>query len=199
MTEIRAIGERTNNAELMVDCHQLGYLPDNVLDLTYGTGRFWKLYRPPFLTTNDLFCKADSHDDFRATGYCAHQFAAVVFDPPYKLNGTATGVGPSALDEGYGVGVSAGYSSVAAKMDLILDGVTEAARLSSRYVLVKCQDQVVSGNVVWQTHDVARHAGSVDLRLVDMLHVQGYRAQPEGRRQLHARRDYSTLLVFEVR
>lgn len=34
-------------------------------------------------------------------------------------------------------------------------------------------------------------------KLVDELHVRGYRQQPPGRSQKHARRDYSTLLVFK--
>jgi hypothetical protein len=69
--------------------------------------------------------------------------------------------------------------------------------VADRFLLVKCQDQVVSGAKVWQTRLVAdfveRHLGFV---LDDMLHVQGYRPQPQGRRQIHSRGDYSTLLIF---
>jgi hypothetical protein len=248
MSEIRAIGTRTDNAQLMADCAELGYLPESVLDATYGTGRFWRDYHPGQLWRNDLDPEspAELHFDFRKLPFIDGKFAAVVFDPPYKLNGTSTGRGPSAADDGYGVGGE--YSSVAAKMDLIYDGALECARVSSRYLLVKCQDQVVSGNVVWQTSDITRclewkfdpEKGlpvRTEWRLVDMLHVQGYRKQPESRkcptcggtgelwprpedrdgraendepracpdcengripaRQIHARRDYSTLLVFE--
>ena len=42
------------------------------------------------------------------------------------------------------------------------------------------------------------HARALGLELVDVLHVQGYRKQPPGRRQIHARRDYSTALVFRT-
>lgn len=197
MSEIRAIGDRNNNAQLMADCAALGYLPEPVLDATYELGRFWKDYRPTNLTTNDLDTAivADHHHDFRAFPFDANQFATVVLDPPYKLNGTSTGNGPSAADARYGVGA---YMPVAERHQMICDGIREAIRVASRYVLIKCMDQVNAGTVQWQTRlftDTAEHAGA---QLVDMLHVQGYRKQPEGRRQLHARRDYSTLLVCEV-
>lgn len=197
-SEVRAIGERYTNAELMADCAALGYLNGHVYDATFGLGRFWTKFRPASLVTNDLdgSCASDFHYDFRNTQFTDDTWDTVVFDPPYKLNGTSTGVGPSALDQDYGVGGK--YTSVVDKMAWIVDGAVECARISSRYLLVKCQDQVVSGNVVWQTHVIANLVEEMtDHKLVDMLHVQGYRKQPGGRRQLHARRDYSTLLVFE--
>lgn len=198
MAEVRAIGERYNNAELMSDCALLGYFPGRVLDATFGTGRFWKTYRPFNLTTNDLYggITTDYTYDFRHfTGFRDDAFDSVVFDAPYKLNGTSTGLGPSSSDDGYGVGGR--YSSVTAKMNLIHAGAYECGRVASQFLLVKCQDQVVSGNVVWQTRLIAdRLECCSTFKLVDMLHVQGYRKQPEGRRQIHARRDYSTLLVF---
>ena len=65
-------------------------------------------------------------------------------------------------------------------------------------LLVKCQDQVCSGQVRWQTREFLAHAESLGCRLVDMLHLQSYREQPPGRKQLHARRNYSTMLILEV-
>lgn len=197
MTEIRAIGDRVNNAQLMRDCAQLGYLDGTVLDATYEWGRFWKLYRPATLTTNDLNpeCDTDVHADFRCLPFTDRSFGTAVLDPPYKLNGTSTGKGPSAADERYGVGGK--YKSVQAKHRLIKDGIEECARVTDRYLLVKCMDQVVSGTKHWQTHIFARTAERHGFNLTDMLHVQGYRIQPEGRRQVHAYGDYSTLLVFE--
>lgn len=201
MTEIRAIGDRTNNAQLMRDCRDLGYLDGKVFDATYGKGRFWNLWAPPQLTTNDAYVPGcDYSFNFKHIGLPTSSFDTVVFDPPYKLNGTSTGLGPSAADDDYGVGGQ--YVTVADKMGLIVDGAAECSRIASRYLLVKCQDQVVSGRVVWQTMSISSYLmfgrPELGVSLVDMLHVQGYRKQPEGRRQLHARRDYSTLLVFEV-
>lgn len=201
MSEIMAIGERRNNAELMADCAALGYLDGEVLDLTYGKGRFWTRHKPNLLYTNDLDpdTNADHHEDFTNTPWRSDRFDTVVFDPPYKLNGTG---GSHASDQGYGV--AGPYKSPEDKMILIYKGCREGLRLARRFLLVKCQDQVVSGAVRWQTHEVTQAVHEMNLNgkyanLVDKLHVQGYRAQPPGRRQVHARRDYSTLLVFEVK
>jgi hypothetical protein len=196
VTEVRAIGARTANAELMVDCAALGYLNGRVLDVTYGLGRFWRDFQPEHLATNDLDPNvwAGNHFDFRSLPFSTGDYDTVVLDPPYKLNGTSTNRGPATSDESYGVQC---YMPVAERHQMIRDGITECARVAKRYLLVKCMDQVVSGAVHWQTRIFADHAETVGCQLVDMLHVQGYRKQPEGRRQLHARRDYSTLLVFE--
>lgn len=198
MDEIRVFGDRTNNAQLMADCARLGYLDGEVLDLTYGRGRFWNDYKPNILYTNDLDEETSAmyHVDFTATGWGDDRFDTVVFDPPYKLNGTG-GSHPS--DHGYGVANSTSWED---RMYLMWRGSSEALRLARQFVLIKCQDQVVSGKKVWQTIEMADHMRARSLfkpnRLRDMLHVQGYRPQPPGRSQLHARQDYSTLLVFEV-
>lgn len=196
-TAIRAIGARRNNAELVVDLAQLGYLNGRVLDATFGLGRFWNLHRPEQLVTVDIdpTRDADIVADFRHLPFPSNAFGAVVLDPPYKLNGTSTGKGPSASDVDYGVTV---YQPPKERHQMICDGITECTRVASQYLIVKCQDQVVSGRVHWQTRIFADHAESIGLGLVDMLHVTSYRAQPPGRRQIHARRDYSTALVFEV-
>jgi hypothetical protein len=201
MSAVRAIGERTNNADLIADCHALGYLNDDdyTLDPTYGLGRFWTKWKPTWLVGSDLDpAKSMSGEsvDFTDLPIDDKTFDAVVFDPPYKLNGTSTGKGPAASDEGYGVGGS--YTTVADRHQLMLDGINEAVRVLKvgGRLLVKCQDQVCSGRVQWQTDMVTAYAIECGCVKVDALHVQSYRAQPEGRRQLHARRDYSTLLIF---
>jgi hypothetical protein len=194
---VRVIGTRRNNAELMADCHRLGYLPEAVLDVTYERGRFWKQHRPAELVACDIDPDCGVIvADFTALPFPDSSFATVVLDPPYKLNGTSTGRGPSAADARYGVGGS--YRSVAVKHRLIQDGIIECARVTSRFLLVKCEDQVCNGVKHWQARIFANTAERVGLRLRDMLHVAGYRKQPEGRNQEHAHSDYSTLLVFEV-
>ena len=64
--------------------------------------------------------------------------------------------------------------------------------------MAKCMDQVCSGRVHWQTHMMAAHAEALGCRLVDSILVLGEREQPSGRRQVHVRRNYSTLLVLEL-
>ena len=196
MSEILAIGDRRNNAEAIRDAHELGYITGDVLDATYGLGRFWKLYRPETLVTNDLDESTDAtwHLDFTSFPHnWAGIFNTVVFDPPYKLNGTG-GSHPS--DDGYGVA-----NSGKDRMGLVFGGFNECERVLDfgGHLLVKCQDQVVSGKKVWQTYELMRLGEYLHLTCVDQLHVRSYRPQPKGRRQLHARQDYSTLLVFRKR
>lgn len=196
--EVMAIGARTNNYDLIANCHQLGYITEPVLDMTYGLGVFWRRYRPEQLTTvdSDPRRKADHVCDFRALPFDDGAFGTVVFDPPYKLNGTSRPRGPAVADDRYGV--AGDYLPTAERHGLIRDGIIEGARVLRRrgYLLVKCQDQVSSGRVHWQTRMFSDHAERHGCRLVDMLHVLGYRQQPPGRVQEHARRDYSTLLVL---
>lgn len=201
VTVVRSIGDRRTNAQAIADCATLGYLraDQRIADVSYGLGRFWTQWRPDEgnLWASDLNPERSPGlpVDFRATGYAPDSFDAVVFDPPYKLSGTNSGEGPAASNIDYGIDE---YMSVANRMKLIYDGLTECARIvaPSGHVLVKCQDQVCSGRVHWQTIDIAIEAAMLWLELVDQLHVLSYRAQPAGRRQMHARRDYSTLLIF---
>ena len=194
---VRAIGDRKSNAALIADCHRLGYLKadDLVADVTYGLGRFWTYWAPDALLASDLDplkSPCGLSVDFTDLPFETDELDAVVFDPPYKFSGTSQ----VASDAGYGIGA---YLSPDDRMELIFAGVAEAARVArpGGKVFVKCQDQVVSGRVVWQTLEIAEFAGFQSLDLIDMLHVSSYRPQPAGRRQLHARRDYSTLMVFE--
>ena len=195
-TVVKAFGDRTDNATLIADCAQLGYLnkDDMVADVTYGLGRFWKVWEPDILLASDLDpikSPCGLSIDFTDLPFETDELDAVVFDPPYKFSGTSR----VTSDAGYGIG---DYMSTDARMGLIFAGVAEAARVTrpGGKVFVKCQDQVVSGKVVFQTLEIAEYAAFHRLDLIDMLHVQSYRPQPAGRRQVHARRDYSTLLVF---
>lgn len=199
---VMAISEAKNNAELIVECVDLGYLHADwhTLDPTYGLGRFWSKWQPTNFRRHDLDPQRapDGPMDFRLlfNHYDAATFHAVVFDPPYKLNGTG-GSHPS--DEAYGVATQG--IPWQARMLLCTDGIYQCARVlkPGGYLLVKCQDQVCSGKVRWQTLEFAHYARSLSIypcELVDMLHLASYRPQPQGRRQVHARRNYSTMLVL---
>jgi hypothetical protein len=54
VSDIQAIGGWRDNAEMIADVARLGYLPEPVLDMTHNAGRFWRVYRPTLLVTNDL-------------------------------------------------------------------------------------------------------------------------------------------------
>ena len=186
------------NAHLIEDVAALGYLRKEwkVLDPTYGEGVFWKRWRPL-----DLFCcdldPAKSPDypsgcDFRNLPFPEGSFEAVVLDPPYKLNGTSHEAG----DARYGVHVKASWQD---RHRLVRDGITDCARVlkPGGYLLLKCQDQVCSGAIRWQTDEFTDHAFGESLRKVDRFDVLGTsRPQPAGRKQVHAHGRPSTLLVF---
>lgn len=197
MTVLAYDTERRTNAELILDCVELDYIrtTDRILDPTYGLGNWWKLWRPweGRVHRHDLDPEKapDGVMDFTALAYPDAVFDVVAYDPPYALRGTAT----PHFDSKYGVSE---YLSVADRLELMLGGLREGIRVCKPdgYVLAKCQDMVVSGKVVWQRQILANEAAKHDCRLVDELHVASYRPQPPGRRQVHAARNFSTLMVF---
>lgn len=182
------------NAHMMVDCVRLGYLRKEwrTLDPTYGLGNFWTLWQPEVLHKSDKYTATMgvNDDDFRNLKWTDASFDAVVFDPPYKLNGT-----PSKSDKTYGVQVPTRWQD---RLLLMAQGLSECARVlkPKGFLLVKCMDQVVSGKVVWQTDLMTARARVCGLDKVDRLDfLTDPRPQPHTR-QIHARRNYSTLLVF---
>lgn len=201
MSEIRAFDpSRVDNDRLMADCLALGYLLDPVLDATYGEGKWWTLHRPPSLVANDLDpAKGDVHHDFRDLPYDPESFGTVALDPPYKLTGTATRDGHhGALNDSFGVRGRYADHTPDVVRGWYFDGIAEAARILRRrgHALVKCQDQISSGRYWEQTRWVSEAADKAGLTLVDKLFVLSGRAQPSGRRQVHARNGYSTLVVL---
>jgi hypothetical protein len=195
---VLAAGAWRNNAELILDVRELGYLSDDqaILDPTWGLGRFWTLWHPSGLVASDLDPEKSPTGepvDFTNLPHADETFDAVVLDPPYKLNGTG-GSHPS--DAGYGVATSG--VSWQARHALIRLGMSESTRVlkPAGVLLLKCQDQVCSGAVRWQTDEFTAHAEAIGIRKVDRFDLATYRPQPAGRRQVHARRNYSTLLVF---
>ena len=121
----------------------------------------------------------------------------MVLDPPYKLNGTPTGSSHEkrGFDYRYGTDKPAPWQD---RYRLITEGLMECSQVARRYVLLKCMDQVVSGKKRWQTIDFTVTARECcGLELVDRFDLLVTpRPQPEGRRQVHAQSNYSTLLVF---
>lgn len=188
---IRAAFAWPTNGHLIADVAQLYIAAEAVvLDPTYGRGAWWTRFRPANLIAHDLHtvdgvdCRALPEDDCTVD--------VVAFDPPYKLNGTPT----PEVDGRYGVHVVATWQE---RHRLIRDGITEAVRVlrPDGVLLVKCQDQVCSGQVRWQTDEVSEHARTLALVKVDRFDMVGTsRPQPGGRAQVHAHGRPSTLSVF---
>lgn len=192
---VLASGDWKTNAELIVDVAELGYLRNEwrTWDATYGVGAFWTLWKPTTLIGTDLDPAKGGgvSTDFTKSGWASRSFDCVVFDPPYRLNGTPD----RRYDEDFGITQPASWRE---RLQLMREGVIECARvLGDGFLLVKCQDQVNGGKKRWQTDYVTEWAASCDLGKVDRLDMLSYRPQPAGRSQKHARTNYSTLLVFK--
>lgn len=178
MKEVLAVHAWPSNAELIRDAARLGYLDGHVLDATYGEGVFWKVWLPQKLTTNDLHKTNPSGHHFDARAFpaeWAQAFDAVVFDPPYKLNGTpATGE----QDARYGTAERVNREG---RLDLIARGAAGCFEATRRFLLVKVQDQVEGGKMRWQTDivwDAVRPLGAEKIDRFDM--VTKHRPQPQG-------------------
>lgn len=196
---ILAYGSWNDNAELIADVARLGYLDGRVLDCTWGYGTFWKNHRPSHLTGCDLDAAKSPIGfsvDFTAMPFRSRSFDSVVFDPPYKLNGTPD----DTVDERYGVHEVRTWQQ---RMALMRAGLVECLRVGDQYVLMKCQDQVSSARVRWQTFEFQTLALANGWGLKDEFAFPTYRPQPSAnpdgspRRQVHARRNVSSLLVFK--
>lgn len=187
---------QTTNGERVADLARLGYLPEPVLDPTYGYGSMWTRHKPADLVYGDL--NPDKTGfwgvlDFTNLPFEADSFPSVLYDPPYRFAGTPTDTDEGGHDDLYGTQV---YRTKAEQLALILDGATECARVADRFLIVKCQDQVVANRTFFQTTAVEQTLTALGWELKDRLHLISYRPQPAGRRQVNARNNFSTFLVF---
>jgi len=181
-----------SNADLIADVAALGWLNGRVLDLTHGEGVFWRRWQPDHLTTNDLHKPADHNHDARhpLPPDWVGAYDAVVFDPPYKLNGTPTD------DDRYGVDRKATMDE---RIDLITVGSARAAEAvaGGGWLHIKVQSQISGGRYRDQVGHVAGlfSDGAFRLRAV-WYFVSRPRPQPAGRRQVNPRNNVSQLLSF---
>lgn len=186
MTHVRAAHDWPTNAAMIEEISRLrvetdnglrGYFDGDGVDVTYGRGGFWKKFTPRSLVQHDLFVDGV---DFRELPHADCSFDYVVFDPPYKLNGTPA-LGDT--DNRYGVDVAA---TKEARLACIGDGLRECLRITryGGHVLVKLQDQVVGGKVVWMTDDATRVAERRGFRKRDSIaFLGGGMKQPERTRR----------------
>lgn len=186
-----------SNAELIADCAALGYLHADwlTLDPTYGRGVWWKKWQPENLVGHDI---ALDGVDFRDLPYGDNTFDAVAFDPPYVSVGGRKTTGIAEMHDRFGL--TDAPTTPAGVQELINAGLDECVRVlkPKGYLLVKCQDYVSSGKLWLGTHWTLSTALEAGLTCVDRFEHHGPpRPQPPGRRQVHARRNLSTLFVFQ--
>lgn len=194
MKEIPAIASWPTNGHLIADVATLHLASTKLIfDATYGRGTWWTEYSPKTLITNDLDPSLGTkhHYDFRDFPFPDSVFDCVAYDPPYKLSGTNV---LDSFDSRYGL-VDLDWK---ARMELVIEGAVECGRVARNTLLVKCQDQVCSGQMRWQTIEITNALAQYSWRLADRFDMLGgSMPQPQGRRQVHARGRGSTLLVFK--
>jgi hypothetical protein len=175
-SDVLAIGTYRNNADLIArGVAPMGYLDGRGIDLTLGEhGGFWTAFRPTDLTTNDRYRPADFNEDFCSTHWESGAFRWATFDPPYALRGTPSN---PEMDRRFGVEVPRTRAEIE---QLLYDGIDEAARITTDFVLVKCQPQVNGGLVRWQPVDIMLKAESLGMITETMYFLTGYRKQPAG-------------------
>jgi len=191
---VPAVHPWRTNADLLFAAYRLGYVSGHVLDTTPGLAGLWwsKIPTDPFGQVSEI--QLSTHD-FRRLPYGGRTFDTVAFDPPYKLNGNPRSM--NALSHRYGVDVPTSWQD---RHVLMSQGLVESIRVAvvGGHILVKCQDQVSSGAIRWQTDLMTNIAEAYNAMKVDRFDMTGHHIpQPmEGRKQRHAHGRPSTLLVF---
>lgn len=168
--------------------------PAKILDMTYGTGVFWRAVDPRGYTIifNDIEPKR-GHTSFDLAALpveWASSFDCCILDPPYKLTGTKY-VGDQYKNR------SRGRTYV---WDLYRDGIKEAARvlLPGGVLIVKCMDQVALHKQNWLHIFVYEQAQKLGLTGVDLFILvrKSIRPQPHNT-QKHAWKNHSFAWVFQ--
>lgn len=189
------------NAELIRAVRDLHFPQHdlNVLDATYGNGIWWKQLDPVawgWTTTAN-----QNTWDFRDLPLAARFFDVVFFDPPYVAKGGRATSGIREMDDRYG---QFDCPATPQELQTLIDqGLSEMRRVVKKngLILVKCQNYVSSGRL-WTGAMRTYNTACIELGMecVDIFqHVSGAGPQPGGRRQVHARNNYSTLYVFRKR
>lgn len=200
------VGRR--NDGLIAEAAKLWIEPtDEVLDLTYGRGRFWTKYRPELFVTSDKYAPADMALDYlRLPTQLVEWCDVVVFDPPYITTGTKTKTTVPEMYARYGLANAGAPDRLEDLREILTVGIAGAARAlrPGGRLLVKCCDFVESGRRHWMHHYVVETARRAGLIQVDeFVHHSGTGPQPKfnrngtPRRQVHSRRAHSFLCVFK--
>lgn len=183
-----------SNADLIAAVAPL-YLTGSVLDVTYGRGAWWRRFHPPGLVGHDL---AVDGVDFRALPYDDRSFDTVCFDPPYVPrhgNADATKNNDQEFRRRYGLVEPRTEYQL---RELINAGLAEAARVTRRWLLVKCNDYCSSRQFHLGHVRVLTEAERLGLVCHDLIvHASG--TGPGGGRVLtptRARRAHSYLVVL---
>jgi hypothetical protein len=160
------------------------------LDMTYGSGRFWR--DPPLVAVTrvdiDPDRAPDGAADFTALPYPDASFDVAVFDPPYH---TDMGRGKASIMGGrFGT-----FSNVAVLKVAVLRGSREARRVSRLGALVKVQDHIHGRRLIMMSDWVRAELGA-PYDLVHGVKSNGKLLSPRWTRQLSAWRNHATYYAF---
>jgi hypothetical protein len=200
VTEILGAVNVHKNADLIAYIAPL-YLGGNlsVCDVTWGKGNWWKKFQPDNFVGHDKFTLDGA--DYTDLPESDDTYDVVCFDPPYVSKGGRATSGIVMFDTAYGL--EHAPKTPAALLKYNCTGLDECIRVTKPggLILMKSMNYVSSGRVVWATKSMVDYALADDaphrVELVDeFVHVGKIRMQPKGRRQVHARRNYSYLHIF---
>lgn len=189
---ILSVDRWPSNGHLIADVDRLGLIPSGpIFDATFGRGTFWTEARRLDVVSNDLRTPSTYSIDWtkpigRDAGLLG-SFDTVVFDPPYKLNGTPTD------DDRYGVDEKVSVKERKRRCRVGLYNLRPLLAPGGTF-LSKTQNQIANGRY----HDLVGEQVAIGRGLG--LHVEAMfhfliDARPQ-RSQVRARNNYSTLIVF---
>ena len=188
-----------DNASLIADVWSLyGFDDAIVLDPTWGRGLWWKKVTPKNLIRHDKY-KLDGVDFTQRLPEAPESIDIVAFDPPYVSVGGRKTTGLPEMHDRYGL-TDAAKSPYLLQCDINI-GISNCYRVlkPGGLLWVKCQDYISSGKFWPGTYNtqlfcLERHRSFEQIDRFEM--VGSPRSQPPNRRQVHARRNLSTLLIF---
>jgi tRNA G10 N-methylase Trm11 len=195
--ELVFTSEVGDNSDLIAHVAAMYLKPmDNVADVTYGKGVFWRKvditkYNMRF---SDLIT-GPNKDDFRKLPLPDATYDCVVLDPPYTHN-----PGHLIVNANYQNAETTKGMYHADIMRLYSEGMAEAWRILKvgGYLWVKCKDEIESSYQCWshiEIYDEARRIGFFGMDLFIMTQ----KAKPivQHRKQQHARKNHSYLWIFK--
>lgn len=211
------------NAELFAKVMRL-HVPrgSRVADVTYGRGVFWTgVESGAYQVTASDVALEDGHRfdgftyldgvDCRSLPHADRSFGAIVLDPPYMEgfyrtvpDQLAGGGSHESFRRAYssGAATDTGPKWHAAVVDMYMRAGAEAKRVLGPRgkLIVKCQDEV-SGNKQRLTHvEIITGYQALGLHCKDLFVLVRTNAPGMSRlvKQVHARKNHSYFLVFEV-
>jgi len=188
-------GDNGDLIKQVVSLH--GKPTDQIADLTYGKGVFWRKVDDDVrrrVTGSDIITVSNRPYDFRDTPYGDGDFDIAVLDPPYIHS-----PGNHLTDSRYQNAATTKGMLHHDIRQLYMDGMREAARIAKRQVWVKCKDQVQSGMQRWAHCEMLADALSIGLFARDLFILIPKSKTSRGRWdvQHHARKPHSYLWVLE--